>query len=134
MAKRIWKNAFQGYINLIAFPAILFGAILMGQPYLMRYLMNSPVLQGDPLLYFIRIVGVGIFFASIILITGKRDPNNSREFIMWTAVFYLSLAVFFILGPILSIMNWFALLPALFFLTGSLFLFAFVSRNILVRD
>ncbi len=139
MPKRIWRNQFSTYVNLIAAPFLVLAVLLLAKPdWLLPYLVKPESFsfyESLPAIAFLmRIGGLGLLFPTISLFTMKGQPNTFREFAFWQSLylFFFSAALF--AGPFYFGLRWFVYIPATIALIGSLFLIAFASRNLLVRE
>ncbi len=82
----------------------------------------------------VRIVAISFLFYTLVLLNIRNNPSQNRELFLWMSLYMLGIGVLLTGAPFFKAMNWGALLPALYFYLFFGFLFAYASRNLIVRE
>ena len=153
MAKRIWKQSFTFYVLLLALPNIVLGLWLAAYPQallpafvpssedIVEEITTSPIPdEGQTpeitaeLKYIARLAGLGLFMVSMLLFTARSRPGQNREFMFWMSLYYAGLAALNIAAVAFREISLWTLPAGIFWLLAAIFLMAFASRNLLVRE
>ena len=132
MARRMWKSRFMFYNLLWVIPSLLLGLAMLIFPHQTGELFEMHNLLAGG--FFIRLAGLGLLFSGLVLFHIRSEPEQNRNLFFWFALLYASLAGLVAMLPLLYELSWFWLALSLYWLLASLFLFGFVSRNLLVRS
>lgn len=139
MPRRIWKNKFKGYLNVLSAPLLITSLALISKPELLiPYIVSEEAVQlytGLPLIgVLLRISGLGLLFPVILMFNLKSRPNDLRELAFWQSIFFLIYSIFLFLGPFFFHMHFFVYIPGGFLAITAIFLLTFASKNLLVRE
>jgi hypothetical protein len=136
MTRRIYKSRFGFYIFWIALPFLLGGAFLAfyPDPIFPHLVPGSSGEFSGTLRLSTRICGTLFLYTGVTLLFMRREPDRNRELAFWQAILCFALAGLLGSSPWLSGMSYWTLPIALYLLASGIFLFAFASRNLLVRE
>lgn len=136
MARRIFKPAFRFYTALIALPFLVAGLVLSIYPSpVLPWLFEDP--QTDPGSMFfllVRIIGVSFLYITVTIFVMRNDPNRLINLGFWQAILCFALAGFAIASPFWFKASYYVLIPGAYWLVSGIFLFAFASRSLVVRE
>ena len=129
------KRRFDFYLGIISYPQILLGILLAIFPvYGLKFIMEFPAEPGIATVFFARMYFVSFVMMGIMILSIRSFPDRNRNLIFWISLYFIYTAVQFFIGMYLKQLIYLSVLPALFFLVSGLFLMAYASRNLLIRE
>lgn len=161
MSKRMWKQSFTFYVLLLTLPNIVLGlwlsvypqmilpAFLPGETTAVQTEVAKPAepaaaaaadettesnLLSPGLKYIARLAGFGLFMVSMLLFTARRNPGQNRELMFWMSLYYAGLAALNFAATYFGEISLWTLAAGVYWLVAALFLMAFSSRYLLVRE
>jgi hypothetical protein len=154
MAKmnRMRLSEFKSYIFFLSTPLIIISGVLLYKPsvfFLLGITTGLPALpwsqaSADPsltdLVYIrsaflpLRIAAFSLLFFALVLLNIRNNPGNNREIFLWMSLYMLGIAGLLISAPFFGTLNWLAIPLGIYFLMIFVFLFAYASRNLIVRE
>lgn len=133
------KSRFRFYLSLIARPDIILGIWLIVSPasILHSFLFqeatrNAADFAGGTLAAIM--LGLTLCYTGITIINSGRNPSDSRDMIFWQSLMFFVRAVFLAAGPFFFGLRYWSFAPAAAWLLASIFLMAYASRNLLIRE
>jgi hypothetical protein len=136
MARRLWKNQFAFYVLIFSGPLILFGlAVALFPDQIVEYCFQGAREPEPVRRFFMRFGGGAITLLGFLMFGARKSPSQSRELFFWMGALYIGGAALFGAGPFFYQLSWWTAVPAVLIgLFGGAFLWAFASRNLLVRE
>lgn len=136
------QSQFSAQLLLASIPILILGGILLVQPLvLIGFVLTLPPMEGatggtisSALGLTFRMAGAGYFFTALTILTIRGRTRSNRELIFWQAVFLIFQAVLLFLGPFYFETSWWVYLPAVYMTAFALYLMAYATKNLYVRE
>ena len=117
-------------------PFLFAGLVLAIYPApVLPYFLESPQEELGPVFYLlVRVIGVSFLYITVTIFVMRGDPNKLIDLGFWQAVLCFALAGFTGVSPFWFKTSMLLLIPATYWLVSGIFLMAFASRTLLVRE
>ncbi len=115
-------------VLIMAAPSFFFNPTFFHESFLKLY----PNL--DIVLLLARLSGLLLLYTGMTILSVRHNPSESRDLIFWQGLLFTAKTGFLIAGPFLFHGRYWLFVPAGIWLLCGIFLLAFASRNLLVRE